>query len=286
MAPRLAEGTRPEGCPSLDGVLPTLRQGRYLALLAVGVVLAAGCVAAGLWQAHRYGEKRLTNAELRANDRAAPAPVDTVLAAGREVRPEQQFRVVTATGRYDSGGQLLVRQREVGGRAGFLVLTPLRTDRGTDLLVVRGFAAATGAASETPPVPGPPAGRVTVTGRVQASEPGAVRAGLPAGQIERIDVPALAARLGVPTYGGYVELVSSTPPDSGLVQIPPPDLSNPAGGAYEGQHLAYVVQWFFFGLLALALPVVLAVLERRATARGAAADPNPDPDRPAAAAAR
>jgi cytochrome oxidase assembly protein ShyY1 len=247
-------------------VLVLLRQGRYLALLAVGVVLAAGCVGAGLWQAHRYGEKRQANAELRRNDTAAPAPVDGVLAVGRAVQPEQRFRMVTARGRYDRGGQLLVRQREVGGRAGFLVLAPLRTGTGADLLVVRGFVPASGAATQTPAVPDPPAGEVTVTGRVQPSERGPDRAGLPPDQIGRIDLPALATRLGVPVYGGYLELTSSTPADSGLVQLPAPDLSNPAGGAYEGQHLAYVVQWFFFGLLALALPVVLAVLERRATA--------------------
>jgi cytochrome oxidase assembly protein ShyY1 len=247
-------------------VLATLRQGRYLALVAVGIVLAACCTAAGLWQAHRFGEKRLANAELRHNDKMAAAPAEAVLAVGRAVGPEQRYRLVTATGRYDPGGQLLVRQRQVNGRLGFLVLTPLRTGDGTDLLVVRGFVLATGAATQTPAVPDPPAGPVTLTGRVQPSESGRQRTDLPAGQVEWIDVPGLAGRLGAPTYGGYVELVTSTPAQTGLVPVPPPDLSNPAGGAYEGQHLAYVVQWFFFAVLALALPVVLAVLDQRATA--------------------
>jgi cytochrome oxidase assembly protein ShyY1 len=254
------------GGSSVGGVLATLRQGRYVALLAVGVLLAVGCTAAGLWQAHRYGEKRQANAELRHNDTATPVPVAGVLAVGGAVGPEQRFRLVTAAGRYDPAGVLLVRRRQVGGRAGFLVLAPLRTDAGPWLLVVRGFVPATGAATQTPAVPDPPAGRVTVTGRVQPSEPGAERAGLPAGQVDRINVPALEQRLGAPTYGGYVELISSTPADSGLTPVPAPDLSNPAGGAYEGQHLAYVVQWFFFALLALALPVVLAALDQRAAA--------------------
>jgi cytochrome oxidase assembly protein ShyY1 len=251
-------------------VLVTLRQGRYLALLAVGVALAVGCTVAGVWQADRYGEKRTANAELRHNGTGPAEPVDSVLAVGRAVGPAARFRLVTATGRYDVGRQLLVRRREVDRRAGFLVLTPLRTSGGA-LLVVRGFVPATGAATQTPAVPDPPAGPVTVTGRVQPSEPGVQRAGLPPGQVERIDIPALATRLGAPAYGGqvyggYVELVSASPPDSGLTALPPPDLSNPAGGAFEGQHLAYVVQWFFFALLALALPVVLAVLDRRAAA--------------------
>jgi cytochrome oxidase assembly protein ShyY1 len=257
-------------------VLATLRQGRYVALLAVGVLLAAGCVLAGLWQAQRYGEKRLANSELRQNETAAPVPVDRELAVRRAVGTEQRWRLVTATGRYDAANQLLVRQRAVNGRAGFLVLTPLRTDAGPDLLVVRGFVLATGAATQSPVVPDPPSGEVTITGRVQPSEPGRERAGLPDRQI---DVPALATRLGAPTYGGYVELVSATPPPTGLVLVPPPDLSNPAGGAYEGQHLAYVVQWFFFALLALALPFVLAFLDRRA----ATGETPREPTTPAAA---
>jgi len=247
-------------------VFATLRQGRYLALLAVGVVLAVGCAVAGVWQADRYGEKRTANAELRHNEAGSAVPVDSVLAVDRMVGPAARFRLVAATGRYDVGGQVLVRRREVERRLGFLVLTPLRTNGGAWLLVVRGFVPATGAATQTPAVPDPPAGPVTITGRVQPSEPGVQRAGLPPGQVERIDVPALTARLGGPAYGGYVELVSASPPDPGLTPVPPPDLSNPAGGAFEGQHLAYVVQWFFFALLALALPVVLAVLDRRAAA--------------------
>src|SRR5262249_5765248 len=48
------------------------------------------------------------------------------------------------------------------------------------------------------------------------------------------------------------------PGTSGLVAIPDPDLSNPAGGAIEPQHLAYVIQWFLFAALALAAPIVMA----------------------------
>jgi len=70
-----------------------------------------------------------------------------------------------------------------------------------------------------------------------------------------------------------VELISSTPAQQGLVALPPPDLSNPAGGAYVAQHLAYVVQWFLFSAFALAGPVVLLLLDRRARRR----EPGPRP---------
>ena len=250
-----------------------------LGLLALGLVLAVVCTAAGTWQWRRFEEKRVANGELRSAAKQAPSPVDEVLAPGRPVDERLRFRRVTATGRYDVGGQVLVRRREVGGRPGFLVVTPLRTASGVTLLVTRGFVPATGAATETPAVPDPPAGQVRVTGRVYPSEAGGLGDGLPARQVSRVDVPALAARLGTPTYGGFTELVSSDPADTGLTPLPEPDLGNPAGGAFTGQHLAYVVQWFLFAAFAIAGPAVLIALDRRGRRRERDA-----PDRETAAA--
>lgn len=254
------------------------RLGRVLALLAFGLVLAAVCAAAGTWQWQRFGDKRVANDDLRAAAEQPAAPVDELLAPGRPVGDSVRYRTVTATGRYDVAGQVLVRQREVNSRTGFLVVTPLRTAGGSTLLVSRGFVPATGAATETPAVPDPPAGEVRVTGRVVPSEGGGLGTGLPARQVSGVDVPALAERLGTPTYGGFAELVSSDPPDSGLTPLPAPDLDNPAGGAFSGQHLAYVVQWFLFAAFALAGPVLLIGLDRRARRR----EPEPAEREPAA----
>jgi cytochrome oxidase assembly protein ShyY1 len=93
-------------------------------------------------------------------------------------------------------------------------------------------------------------------------------------------VNALAARDGVPTYDGFGELISSTPAEQGLAPLPAPDLSNPAGGAFVAQHLAYVVQWFLFSGFALAGPVILLLLDRRARRR----EPAPVRREPAATA--
>jgi cytochrome oxidase assembly protein ShyY1 len=159
------------------------------------------------------------------------------------------------------------------------VVTPLWTASGRTLFVDRGFIPATAAATVTPSVPDPPAGQVQVTARALPSEPGGLGAGLPERQVEHIDVPALAARGGRPAYPAYAELISSTPAQQGLTPLPPPDLTNPAGGAYVAQHLAYVVQWFLFSAFALAGPVVLLLLDRRARRR----EPGPKPE-PAATA--
>ncbi len=244
-------------------MLRTLRTRRYAVLLIIAVVVAGGCFAAGVWQVHRYGWKHSANTALDRDAADAVTPAADLLAPGRPVGKDLQFRKVRARGHYQPAGQLLVRQREVNDQPAFLVLTPLRTDAGPTLLVVRGWVPMSGAAARTPAVPAPPSGPVTVTARIYPSEPAGRTRGMPAGQVERIDTAAIAGRLGVPTYGGYAELISQTPPTARLAVLPGPDLSNPAGGASEPQHLAYVFQWFVFGLIALAAPFLLARLEDR-----------------------
>jgi cytochrome oxidase assembly protein ShyY1 len=248
---------------------------RVVALILLGLVLGSACGAAGVWQWHRFGQKKTADDQLRAAAGQPVAPLDEVLAPGRSVDDTVQFRTVTATGRYDAARQVLVRQRQVNDTPGFLVVTPLHTPSGRTLYVDRGFIAVTGAATLTPNVPDPPDGQVQVTARVLPSEQGKLGVGLPARQIERIDVPALAARDGVQAYPAYAELISSVPSQQGLIALPPPDLSNPAGGAYVAQHLAYVVQWFLFSAFALGGPVVLLMLDARA--RRDEPGPRPEP---------
>lgn len=251
---------------------------RVSALVLLGLVLGGVCGAAGVWQWHRFGEKRLANDELRTAAELPAAPVDDVLGPDTAVDDTIRFRTVTATGTYDPLGQVLVRQRGVANKVGFLVVAPLRTAAGTTLFVSRGFVPATGAATESPTVQSPPTGQVTVTGRVLPSERGGLGEGLPAGQVEHIDVPALATRAATgPVYAGFVELISSTPADAGLVPLPAPDLGNPAGGAVTGQHLAYVVQWFLFSAFAVSGPVILLLLDRRAWQRGPAPSTEREP---------
>lgn len=241
----------------------TLMSARYLRLAALCLLGALLCGLAGRWQYHRWLDKRAANGELRSSASAGTVPVGDLLSADRDLPASERYRQVTATGTWDRGGELYVRSRQVNDQLAFLVLTPLRTGDGRTLLVVRGWQPATGSATTRPVTPAAPAGQVTITGRAYPSEPGALGTGLPDRQIQRINTAEVGARIGAGVYDGYVELISQTPPDTALPVLPPPDLSNPAGGADQWQHLAYVVQWFAFGILALGAPVLLAVLERR-----------------------
>ncbi len=278
--PRACEGARESTDQAIiklayaRAVLEQLRKPRYLALGAVMVLVAAVCIGAGTWQVFRFKEKHDANHLLRHNARAHIAPLPGVLVTtttpGAKQRAEDaRFRRVSVTGTYDVSHQTLVRERTVDGTVGFLVLTPLRASGAPVLLVVRGFVAADGNAPTA--VAAPPAGSVTVTARVEAPELRNDHFGAAApGQVNAINPISAARRLGEPVYEGYAELLDKQPGGSGLTPIPDPDLSNPAGGAVEPQHVAYILQWYLFALLALAAPLVMARSESRdpdATAR-------------------
>jgi cytochrome oxidase assembly protein ShyY1 len=247
-------------------VLATLRQPRYLGLFGLSLVIAILCVLAGSWQVIRFDEKHAANHELRTNNKGAV--VDIAAALGPAAAPtangkDLQFRHVTATGSYRADRQTLVRGQTIDGDIGYQVLTPLRTTSGV-LLVVRGFVPQTGVATSTPTVRSPPAGQVSITARLEPADTKADRFGeLPTNQVESINATAQSRRLGAPVWPAYVELIDGQPGTESLKVIPNPDLSNPAGGAVEPQHAAYVVQWFLFAALALAAPFILATAERR-----------------------
>jgi cytochrome oxidase assembly protein ShyY1 len=245
-------------------VLGALRQPRYAALSALMLFVATICVLLGVWQMDRLSTKHDTNITLRRNAHAAPVPASTLLhQAGRGPAPTReavQFRQATAAGAYDGAHQSLLRNQTINGDNGYLVVTPLRMG-GEWLLVVRGFI--TGS-SATVTAPAPPTGEVRVTLRVWPPDTGADKAAqLARGQVESINPIEQAARLRAPVLDGYGELLGGQAGTSGLTVIPAPDLSNPAGGVPELQHLAYVIQWFLFAALALAAPVVMARADAR-----------------------
>ena len=247
-------------------MLSVLRQPRYAALSALMAVVALACIAAGTWQIARFEQKRHDNGDLRANAHARAVPVQELLTpvrSGRSAsRDRIEFRPVTASGTYDAAGQAVVRNRSVGDADGFIVLTPLRTAQGI-LLVARGFIAETNT-DGVPPLPAPPAGPVTVRARALPSESRHDQAGqLPAGQLESINVADQARRRSEPVLDGWAELTAGQPGTAGLTVLPGPDLSNPAGGALEPQHFAYVIQWYLFAALAVAAPFAMARAETR-----------------------
>jgi len=261
-------------------VLTTLRQPRYLGLFGLMVVVAIVCGLAGTWQIARFEQKRTANHHLRADDRDVAADISSVLGPAASPTSDghaQKFRSVTATGSYLPAGQTLLRGQTINNDVGYLVLTPLRTEQGV-LLIARGFLRPTGPADSSPQVPAAPTGPVTVTARLQPADRKPDRFGqLPGQQVDSVNPAAQASRIHSPVWPAYAELLTGQPGTGGLQVIPGPDLSNPAGGAEEPQHAAYVVQWYLFGLFALAAPFILAAAERRRDAEEAPRNSTPSP---------
>jgi cytochrome oxidase assembly protein ShyY1 len=236
-----------------------LRQPRWLALGFLVLIVVPSFFLLSRWQLSRLDDRRHANAVVQANAQAQPVAVDRVMTAGTpqsSVGDEQQWRPVTATGRYDASRQVLVRKRPLEGANGFWVATPFVTTSGSTLVVNRGWIAAAGGAGAVQQMPPPPSGQVTIAGRVLPSEqaPSPQPTDLPAGQVTDLDVALVGSSSDV--YPGYVVLVSSDPAQpAGLTPVPLPDLS-------EGNHLSYAVQWVLFALVGVTGFVLLVRRER------------------------
>ncbi|GAB2459984.1 SURF1 family protein [Jatrophihabitans fulvus] len=253
-----AEAVRP-------AYLARLREPRYAALGVLMLVVALVCVACGVWQIFRYESKHDENQVLRANAKlpaVAPAQVLPLVGSRDPTRNGVEFRQLRVSGRYDGAAETLVRNRTDGDATGFLVVTPLQTADAT-LLIVRGFVAQPASGAQPAP-PSAPSGTVTVLARAQPPESRDDQFGsLPGRQVSSINPRQQAERLGGAVYDGFAQLESGQAGTGGLTVLPRPDLSNPAGGALEPQHFAYVVQWFLFAALALAAPFAMIRAESR-----------------------
>lgn len=228
----------------------TALQPRWLALLALVLVVGAVFGWLGSWQ---LGVARDRGAEAAARAaRARPAvPIEQLLQPQRAFPPQADARLVTARGAYQPGRTVLVTERLQRGRAGWWVVTALRTDAGALLPVVRGWVATADDATALPSAV--PAGPVSLQGVLQADDPPADRTlDLPVGQLAQVDAADLVNRWGAPIFNGYLLLGAeqAAPSVTQPERVPPPAYV-PQGIAWR--NAAYAVQWWVFAGFALLL---------------------------------
>ena len=225
--------------------------GRRLAALVlfdlVSILMAAGFVALAVWQVERRAWKldliARVDARVHALAVAAPGPArwPGISAA------DDEYRRVTATGRWLDDRSALVRAVTERGE-GYWVLTPLARDDGTTIFVNRGFVPEKQrdkAAWRAPDGPDK-----TVIGLLRLSEPhgGLLRANDPATDrwFSR-DIPAIAGSRGLVAAPYFIDAeraVGATPdalPVGGLTVV-----------AFSNNHLVYAVTWSILALMALA----------------------------------
>jgi cytochrome oxidase assembly protein ShyY1 len=215
----------------------------------------------GEWQFGRLEDRKERNAVVRANEDRAPADVSEVLAPGRRVAEDDEWRVVTATGEYDRDDTVVVRYRTRNGYPGVEVVVPLVTTDGTTLLVDRGWYGTDDPLIKGAALPAPPDGEVTITGWVRADGTG------DSTEVDDHSTRAIASgpigeAIGQEVYTGFVALKAEDPaPAEELAPVQLPELD-------EGPHFFYGLQWWFFGILALGGFLYLAWDERRLGPRG------------------
>lgn len=233
---------------------------QWVILTLISLLLIPTMIRLGIWQMHRYEMRTARNQLVSDALSAKPLPVEGLTSPGHTVTGRERYRTVTATGTFDTADQVVVRRRvNEDGEVGFHVLTPFTLTDGRVVLVNRGWIPATGAQTAFPKVPAPPAGKVTVSGRLMPDETTAASGiknlkDLPARQVMLINSKEQAERLHTRVLGGYIEQTAPKAKGGSPEQISDP------GSEDAPLNYAYMIQWWLF---AAAVPVGWWILVRR-----------------------
>ena len=232
--------------------------GKRLAATLLTAAFVATCIGLGMWQLGRLGDVRAQNATTLERGSLPVADVERVLDEGA---PEEiVYRRVRARGTFDAARDMRTRSSAYRGLSGHRIVSALRLEDGSGILVDRGWAPL----GTEPEEVAPPPGEVIVTGVLVPSQE-RKRFGPPEDEeldeIVRIDVDAVSRRFPFAIAPVYVQLVSLEPAAQTEHPIPVP-----IDRLDEGPHLSYAVQWFLFGAGAL---VGYAALFRRSRRQAA-----------------
>ncbi len=209
------------------------------------IVGVAIFVAAGNWQRGRMDEK----ARLRAQLEAARAAPPVAIPRGVDDWTAWRFRPVIATGTFDAARQILVDNKVHAGTVGYEVVTPLALNDGRNVLVDRGFVPGGRTRAVLPEVP-PATGEVTVRGRLDVPPAGYFEFGraAPEGPVwQHLDPKRYTEVTGLAVLPVVIEATTPTGGDDALVRDwPAPDFG-------IEKHWIYMLQWYSFAVLAIAL---------------------------------
>ena len=217
---------------------------RWVAFALVVVFLGWVAWRLGEWQFDRLEERQDRNTTIERNEKAGADPILEVMAPGRDVTRDTEWRIVEATGTYAVEDTVIVRYRTREGAAGVDVVVPLELPDGTSVLVDRGWFGTDNRGATSEDVPEPPTGEVTVTGFVRQDAEGDSTQ-VSDQSTRAVNSAEIGEALDREVLGGWIDLRTESPEAATpLAPVEMPELN-------EGPHFFYGLQWWFFGALAI-----------------------------------
>lgn len=208
------------------------------------------------WQWHRLSDRQDYNLQIQSQIDKAPvelSEVVSIVSTSKTVSANSQWRTVEMTGVWLTEQQVLVRKKSLESNLGLWVVTPLKLQDGTIIMINRGWTAAANSAVDSPAVAELPSGTIEVLGRVrevqQRTKPAPTD--LPEGQVDRI-IPLEIVDNPNTVSNAYVEMTASRPESksSDIRTLPEPEVT-------EGAHRSYALQWMFFEIMTIIGWVIL-----------------------------
>jgi cytochrome oxidase assembly protein ShyY1 len=217
----------------------TTKESYSLLKSLIALALIALCLWAAQWQYDRGVARHARNAMIESNSSRPVADLSSLLSAV----DSHEWKPATTAGTFDTSSQILLRNHySEDGVYGFELLTRFTTNDGKSFWVDCGWVKAGEDATTQPELPDIPAGEVTITGRLRldSSLPQGSFFAIPASKSDGL-VSKANAQSGSSTENFYLDLLNGSQPSlTPAVPAPLPALS-------DGPHMAYALQWVFFG---------------------------------------
>ena len=230
-------------------------------LLAATVGGALLTARLGWWQLDRAAQKESLQTAIAARAEEPVLDGAAALATDEAAAEAQEHRRARVTGQWLAERTVHLDNRQMDGRPGFFVLTPLQLDDGSVLLVQRGWRPRDFVdRTRLPPLPAPE-GVVALEGRLtrgparlyefEGADSGPIR--------QNLDLQSFARESGLALRP--LLLLQTSPAGDGLRR----DWPAPAVDVHK--HYGYAFQWFALCALILALHVWFRILRPRRQSR-------------------
>jgi surfeit locus 1 family protein len=244
-----------------SGEISTAEAKRRLVIVAIATIVGVAATARlGAWQLSRAAEKIALQTALDTRGHLAPlSNADLAHEAGQA--DAQHYRPAVLRGQWVPGHTVFLENRQMNGRPGFFVVTPLRLDGRSDaVLVQRGWAPRDIRDRTLLPHIDEPAGTIEVHGLIapppsrlfefSGAQGGAIR--------QNLDLAAFSAEIHLPLAPVSVQQNDSaaTAGDALLRQWP-----HPAVDVHK--HYGYAFQWFAMSALMAGLYVWFQLVRPR-----------------------